>query len=176
MLLYDFATESLRSQLMMKAISGPLKGRGLTRLPLLHSTLKGWLTRHSDSLVLTRDTGYPQKRYDRNPYSGYEKNTRLMFPVTARDRRLHPKAWVLGVEIDGRFKAYALEAIHEHGVVEDVVAGQQVRVHSDGDGAWAEIAGREVVTTRAFWFAWYAFHPDTALFDGEYRPPAQAPR
>ena len=58
MLLYDRASESLWSQLMGRAVTGPMKGERLQLIPLEHTTWSDWRTRHSDTLVLSRDTGH----------------------------------------------------------------------------------------------------------------------
>jgi hypothetical protein len=46
MLLYDRETESLWSQIKKQAIAGPLAGRKLDALPLIHTTWSAWLRDH----------------------------------------------------------------------------------------------------------------------------------
>ena len=57
-LLYDRESESLWSQLLMKAVSGPLRGRTLTTLPLTHTRWSAWRQQHTDPLVLSTDPGH----------------------------------------------------------------------------------------------------------------------
>lgn len=38
-----------------------------------------------------------------------------MFDVTHFDPTYHPKAWVVGVEVDGAFKAYAFSELERTG-------------------------------------------------------------
>ena len=165
-LLYDHQTESLWSQILGKAVTGPSAGQTLRQIPLLHTTFGQWRERHPDTWVLSRDTGYRGVPYGQSPYRGYERSRRVWFPVADRDRRYHPKAWVLGVEVDGAFKAYPFEELERAaGPVRDSIAGQALTVRYDGDSAWAEDAAGELMPgIRLFWFAWYAFHPDTDVW------------
>lgn len=163
-LLYDFATESLWSQIMMQAVTGPQKGERLTQLPVLHTTWRAWRELHPDTLVLTRNTGYSGYDYRTNPYRQYERIRQLAFPVSNRDRRLMPKAWVLGLSIGGEHVAYPMDELEKIGRFEDHVGGQTVQVIYDEGSAWVEQDGVVVPTTRLYWFAWAAFHPETRLY------------
>jgi len=88
-LLYDYETESLWSQIKMQAVSGPLKRERLRLLALTHRTLRDWKNRHPDTLVLSRDTGFARS-YDIDPYVGYEQIDATMFPVS---QQTTPKSW-----------------------------------------------------------------------------------
>jgi hypothetical protein len=88
--------------------------------------------------------------------------------VRAQDDRYHPKESVLGIEIAGQFKAYPfVELEKSDGDVHDTLNGQTIVVKYDKhyhtavatDGQGNELAG-----VIAFWFAWFAFHPDTAVY------------
>lgn len=167
-LLYDRQTESLWSQLMMQAVSGPKRGERLRPLPLAHTSWAAWQRTHPDTLVLSRDTGH-FRDYDRDPYAGYREARGLYFPVTARSSRFHPKERVLGVEIDGRFKAYPFSELARGGErsVNDRIGGSAIRVEYDrvAESASAFAAdGTPLPAVTSFWFAWYAFHPDTEVY------------
>ena len=163
-LLYDFATQSLWSQILGEAIAGPLVGQKLVQLPVLHTTWSQWRENHPDTLVLSTDTGYGGYQYDKDPYVGYERRKRLTFPVGHKDKRFHPKAWVLGVSLGGHHKAYPFTELERSGDVNDEIGGVQFRVRYEYGSAWVEHNGEVVPTTRLYWFAWYAFHPDTEVF------------
>ncbi|MCZ6640921.1 MAG: DUF3179 domain-containing protein [Gammaproteobacteria bacterium] len=163
-LLYDFATQSLWSQILGEAITGPLVGQKLVQLPVLHTIWSHWKDTHPDTLVLSTDTGYPGYSYDEDPYVGYERRKRLAFPVGHKDKRFHPKAWVLGVSFNGHHKAYPFVELERSGSVNDEIGGEQIQVRYVNGDAWAEQDGEILVTTRLYWFAWYAFHPDTEVF------------
>ncbi len=46
----------------------------------------------------------------------------------------------------------------------DEIGGEQIRVRYENGSAWAERDGEVIATIRLYWFAWYAFHPDTEVF------------
>jgi hypothetical protein len=167
MLLYDRNTGSLWSQIMRQAISGPMKGVKLEAIPLEHTRWSEWQQRHPDTQVLSTDTGY-RRDYSSNPYQGYEQSRKLWFPVQAQDDRYHPKETVLGVELDGHFKAYPFVELGKTvGDVHDTLAGRKIVVQYDRDSRSATAAmvnGDRLPAVTAFWFAWYAFHPDTAVY------------
>lgn len=167
-LLYDRQTDSLWSQLLMQAVTGPAKGRRLTPLPLEHTSWGAWRRAHPNTRVLSTETGYVRD-YGRNPYAGYALDDRLYFPVGRESRRYHPKEQVLGVEIDGRFKAYPFVELARSGQTEidDDIDGQRLRIRFDADNRSAvafDADGRPLPAVTGFWFAWFAFHPDTAVF------------
>ena len=172
-LLYDRETESLWSQLMMRAVSGPRKGERLIPLPLSHTSWQAWRTAHPDTQVLSTDTGFGRD-YRRNPYAGYASSDDLYFPVAARSRRYHPKEQVLGIELDGQFKAYPFTELDRSGrtEIEDSLAGRRLRVVFDADSRSAiafDDSGRQLPGVTSFWFAWHAFHPDSEVFQAARR-------
>jgi hypothetical protein len=167
-LLYDRRTESLWSQILRRAISGPRKGETLRMVPLQHTTWGDWVSRHPETYVLAPRTGYGRD-YSRSPYAGYESSSEILFRVTHRSRAYHPKEWVIGVEIGGAAKAYPFSELSTTTVpFEDELGGEPIRVNFDVAHArgWVTDAdGKEIPSVRAFWFAWFAFHPDTEIFE-----------
>ncbi|MBL8323511.1 MAG: DUF3179 domain-containing protein [Rubrivivax sp.] len=168
-LLYDRATESLWSQVMAKAVTGPLKGAVLVPLPLAHTSWAAWRARHPGTEVLSTDTGF-ERDYERDPYDGYEKIQRLMFDVQHRDARLPLKEWVLGLRVGGEAKAYPFSLLERRvdakGRLADRIGGQRVEVRFDRTHRSAEAfdaEGRPLPGVMAYWFAWVAFHPQTLV-------------
>lgn len=166
-LLYDRQTESLWSQIMSRSVSGPMKGTRLKMLALTHTNWADWKASHPDTLLLSRQTGF-RRDYDKDPYSGYENSSGTWFPVKKKDPRFHPKERVLGVEFDGLFKAYPFSELSKtSGAVTDTVAGQVVTLVYNEKADSARIVGsdnREIPAITSFWFAWYAFHPETEVY------------
>ena len=166
-LLYDRQTNSLWSQLMNKAISGLYKGRRLISLPVDHTTWQDWKTRHPETLVLSTQTGF-SRNYGDSPYVEYLKSPQLMFPVTASSRRYHPKEEVLGIEIGSKFKVYPfLELEKSPAEFTDKVNGQSITIRYDHKFRSAtafDQQGRQLAGIRTFWFAWFAFHPETEVY------------
>jgi len=170
MLLYDRQTESLWSQIRRQAISGPHKGQQLQPVAVEHTQWADWRQRHPATQVLSRETG-ARRDYSRNPYAGYGSSRNLYFPVAQQDRRYHPKEAVLGLELAGQFKAYPFAELNRSdAVVRDTVAGQVVTIHYDREHHTAvalDAQGEPLPAVIAYWFAWYAFHPDTAVYVAE---------
>ncbi len=168
-LLYDRQSESLWSQIKSEAISGKHVGRKLTRLPLTHTTWQDWQQQHPDTLVLSTDTGY-SRDYSRDPYDGYERSRATYFQVTHEaPPNYHPKERVLGVEINGRFKAYPFVELNKmnQARIEDQVGGQTLIIEWDGKHRKASVtdaSGRKIPAIEGFWFAWFTFHPETEVF------------
>lgn len=167
-LLYDRATESLWSQLRMQAISGPRRGERLVPLPLTHTSWGAWQAAHPDTRVLSTETGYA-RNYQSDPYRGYASSDALYFPVSRKSGRYHPKERVLGLEIDGRYKAYPFAELARTGKVriEDAFAGRRIEIRFDAGSESASAFasdGGQLPAVTAFWFAWHAFHPDGEVF------------
>ncbi len=168
-LLYDRDTESLWSQIMSQSISGKQVGKPLTRIPISHTTWRDWLEKHPDSLVLSDDTGY-SRDYQRDPYAGYEASRTIYFAVNneAPDN-YHPKEIVVGLGIDGVYKAYPFIELEKQGKARfsDSVNGSEFNFDWDSANRSITItdrSGKEVAGIQGFWFAWFAFHPDTEVF------------
>lgn len=166
-LMYDHQTESLWSQIAARAVSGELKGTGLERVAVAHTSWKDWQQRHPGTEVLSIDTGF-RRDYYHSPYSDYVLSNRIMFPVAHHDDRLASKELVIGLEIDGQFKAYPLALLpSSDDRIADRHADTDVFVEYDRDaltGRVVDSAGKEIPTFLAFWFAWAAFHPQTEVF------------
>lgn len=169
-LLYDRQTESLWSQIMTTAIAGPLKGRRLTMAPVAHTTWADWRQRHPQTLVLSPETGH-QRDYGRDPYAGYAQSERVMFPLRFNNRRFHPKEPVIGVERDGRFKAYPFSELERiQTPFTDRIGDRGVRVEYDAahrTGRVLDATGQEIPSVIGFWFAWFAFHPETEVYTAQ---------
>ena len=171
-LLYDRRTESLWSQIMAKAVAGPLKGQALDALPLTHTSWAAWRARHPRTRVLSSETGYVRE-YARDPYEGYDAVPRLLFDVQHRDDRLPVKAWVMGLVVGGHARAYPFDwlarKVDRQGRWEDRLGGQRILIRYDRAARSAEAfdaSGRPLASVSAFWFAWVAFHPNTELVEG----------
>ena len=112
--------------------------------------------------------------YGRYPYGDYERSRNLNFPVGERSNRYHPKEWVIGIDQGELVKAYPLSELAQlESPLLDRVGDRSFLVHFDAPqrSGWIEevtAAGVvEVPSVRAFWFAWYAFHPDGEVYQVE---------
>lgn len=166
-LLYDQETESLWSQIARRAISGPLKGQRLEMIAVAHTTWQDWKNRYPNSGVLMKDTGY-ERDYGQDPYKNYKQSTAILFPVANTDARYHPKEQVIGLELQGQFKAYPFVELARSNIpLSDQFAGQRIIIDYDKDHGTGRVLGKdgvEIPSVIAFWFAWAAFHPDTQIY------------
>lgn len=166
-LLYDRETQSLWSQLLARAVTGRFKGTSLAPIAIAHTTWSDWKRREAETLVLSRDTGYVRD-YTTDPYRGYELSDALMFRIRRQSAVFHPKERVIGVEINGQAKAYPfVELGKTRSDIRDTVGGRPITIRFDvthRTGAVFDASGREIPSVIAFWFAWYAFHSDTAVY------------
>lgn len=169
-LLYDRQTNSLWSQLMGQAISGPMKGQRLRYLPVTHTRWDDWRQAHAATRVLTTATG-AQRSYSHDPYAGYDTSAEVMFPLQFRSTGLHPKERVLGVVVGAQAKAYPfVELAKTGGLVIDHFAGSRWTIRFDpraGRATLHDSHGVQAPAVVGYWFAWYAFHPETAVFRAE---------
>ena len=168
-LLYDRDTESLWSQIMNQAISGTRVGKKLTPIPVSHTTWRDWLADHPDTRVLSDDTGH-SRDYRRDPYAGYEESRQTFFAVNneAPDT-YHPKEVVVGLGVDGVYKAYPFIELDKQGKsrFSDSINGRSFWFDWDAENRSVTITdedGEAVAGLQGFWFAWFAFHPDTLVY------------
>lgn len=167
-LLYDRESESLWSQIENKAIAGSASGQKLEMLPTSFLSWGQWQEQHPNTLILSTDTGH-RRDYHKKAYQGYETSPNLLFPVANESKRLKKKERVLGIEIEGQYKAYPLSTLAQHGgAFQDSFAGQELWVkynEKGGTATFTDQSGKEVPSISLFWFAWYAFHPDTEVWE-----------
>jgi hypothetical protein len=166
LVMYDRRTDSYWTQLDGLAIFGELTGWRLKMVSINTVTWAEWKAQHPDSQVLSQDTGY-SRAYGVDPYGGYYESDFILFPVDGEDDRIHAKTLIFGVEVNGMFKAYRRTDIEASGVIEDIIGGVIIKVELQDDGGIGVTnvdTGEPVVAERSFWFAWYAFHPETLLY------------
>ena len=173
LLMYDRATkeadESLWSQVLGEAVLGVRTGRKLEIIPSDTVTYGMWKKNHPDTKVLSRDTG-ASRVYGSDPYGGYYTDDTVSFGASFNDNRLHEKEFVLGIEVNGTFKAYHADVISE-GVMTDTFSGKTITIEKDSFGSVRMFISDGTADEKqplpyigAFWFSWLAVHPDTELF------------
>lgn len=158
--------ESLWSQLLGEAVTGPLTGTKLKQITIDTIRWSDWKKKHPNTMILSTDTGF-SRNYNVNPYGNYEFDPEIIFPVTAKDERLPPKAKIYGIEISGKAKAYPSEKLRKGTRLTDTFAGKTIGITIDEGGAVRMVdaqSGEVVQWTISFWFSWVAFHKDTEVF------------
>jgi len=170
-LMYDKETNSLWSQLMMQAVSGKLKEKEMMFLPSEHTKWQDWKERYPDTKVLSTNTGFPRD-YNRKPYDGYTLTPTLYFPVQHSSDAIPVKKQVLGVEVDGKFKAYSFTDLTKAGTsLLDSLNGVKYTIGFDSSNRSAKIikSSKPIKYVTSYWFAWYTFHPDTEVYSSKQK-------
>ncbi len=172
LLMYDRETESVWSQITGEAISGDYRGQKLVPVPVVHTTWDQWRAQYPDTEVLSPQTGY-RRDYTRDPYADYALNEGLFYPVTASNALYPAKSGVIGLVVGDRQRAWPFAELETHfresnqPHLGDSVAGKPVRVYFNPDRRSAYITdqnGGLLPGVSAYWFAWYAFYPNTEIF------------
>lgn len=166
LVMYDRKTDTYWTQIDGNAIVGQLTGQKLTSISIDTVVWRDWKENNADSMVLSQDTGFI-RLYGNDPYGNYYENSFLFFPVENTDNRIPAKTVVFGIEVNGIYKAYRQDDVKEAKVIEDSVGGVDVIISIDDSGVVTitnKKTGEKIVKERDFWFAWYAFHPDTTLY------------
>ncbi len=170
-LLYDSATQSLWSQLMKTAVTGPLKGETLNQVPAQYTSWGHWREQYPDSLLLSTDTGF-ERDYSGELYSGYRQLPSVRFATNHQDLRLTAKEWVVGVTLDGASLAIPFTVLAaQQEALTLALAGESIEIRWSQTGKTARAFGqdgREIPVTAAYWFAWVAFHPKTLLYPQDF--------
>jgi hypothetical protein len=121
LVMYDVETNSQWSQLLGEAITGPLEG---TKLQVVSSTMASfaaWQSLHPDTQVLAPPR--PGGGYAVDPYASYYSSSDTLFPIRVPDPTMHPKAFVLGVVLNGEAMAFPYEVLRREPVVNVDVGG-----------------------------------------------------
>jgi hypothetical protein len=171
LLMFDRQTDSLWSQLLQQAITGPLTGKKLVMVPSEHTTWELWRGQHPDTVVLSPETGF-KRDYGLNPYEQYREGGAPMFSSGKSNSRpsgkLKPMERVLGLELNNVKKAYPFPVLKKMGSdFEDRLGSTAVVVHFDKkseSGFVTDKAGNVVPSVVLFWFAWTGFYPNTLIF------------
>jgi hypothetical protein len=172
LLLYDRETNSLWSQIMCRAISGNESGNPLEQLPSIITTYKNWRKLQPGSSIMSTSTGY-RFDYASAPYRDYHRTQEVKYHIMRSSDNLPNKEMVLGVQIGYRTKAYPFSELRKtDGDLEDTFNGTTYTVHYDdaSSSAWVtDKKGEKIPGTSMYWFAWYAFHPETVVFWNDER-------
>lgn len=167
----DGGASSLWHQLTGEAVTGPAAGRRLEPLPAALATWADWLLRHPETTVMAPDPGSSQL-YRRDPYHSYRGSDLLRFPVDplAPEGALARKDRVAVVGRPGREAVYALPYLAQavgapRGSWAASIDGVVQIIDFDSEAETLDVAPREpeapaIPVRFAYWFEWYALHPD----------------
>ncbi len=149
LIMYDRGTGSLWSQVLGKAVAGPMKGEALVEVPSQLTTWGDWKKRRPDTLVL-RAIGRPRG----SSYASYHRDKRSIGIHGRRnpDQRLPPKTLVYGLESNGSAAVAPLPAVVRDGLVGEL-AGEPVLVVAVGTERQTALAYSRAVGGRSLSFA-----------------------
>ncbi len=166
LVMYDRQTQSEWSQFNGQALVGPKAGCHLDPVAVDVVSWHSWESAHPETFVLGLDTGF-DRDYTQNPYATYYAYGASCFPLAAQDPCLSAQTVVYGIEVDGVAAAYCESTLSQRGTIDDRVGGVRIRIVKDSTGIVRVVnrsTGEEIAKTRIFWFAWYAFHPETKVY------------
>lgn len=143
LLMYDRTYDSLWSQVLGKAVKGPLTGMTLKAIPSNIISWNNFKKNFPHGEVLSRKTG-EVRDYTRNPYGNYLSNNSILFPVNHKDSRMDSKTIVFGLKDESGTKAFALNDIEKAKIINDVVGGRSILILWDQDLNTATAFLREI--------------------------------
>jgi hypothetical protein len=108
-----------------EAIVGPKKGEFLAELPSQQVTLEEWLALHPNSLIMQADPSL-QDEYAKD--FAFENGTSRKTLTGTDTISWHEKAWVVGLTVNGKSKAFDWNRLRRENVINDEVGGVPVVV------------------------------------------------
>ncbi len=164
LVMYDRETDARIPQILGTAIEGNIKGKKVNNFRIFVTTWKDWKEQHTNTLVLSRDTGF-NRDYNRSPYPGYDKIYRIWFPLVAESNLLKTKDFIFGIENNGKFTAILEKGFQERYPrgLNITLGGENIHVSYNEKLNVLEIDNLEIKAFETYWFAWYAYHPTTEL-------------
>jgi len=166
LVMYDRQTESLWLQVKREAVTGPLTGTRLKKLPSTITTWKKWRKRYPATAVLSLDTGYVRD-YENDPYADYYQSRTGLFSFLKPGPGASEKALIVGVEIGGVTSAYLMDRLREAGEINDTVGGRVISINFDPETDAVAVKGKKgevydyMVT---YWMVWKGIYPETEMY------------
>jgi hypothetical protein len=164
-LMYDHQTESLWSQVLQHAVTGPKTGTKLERLPSTLTTWGKWRQEHPTTDVLTPATGHVRD-YSRDPYEDYYKSRSGLFGFLKGGPGAEDKELVIGIEVGGTSKAYKLENLRSMGEIKDTIGDTVITLKLDEETDNLTVkdqAGEIVDHMILYWFVWKSIYPEAQV-------------
>ena len=166
-LMYDRETQSLWTQLGMRAVSGPSVGTKLKWLASEQMNFGEWKKKYPDGKMLSLDTGF-RVDYRTSDLAEYFTSPETIFPVPFTRKELRKKSYICGVVRNGQAMAFHLPMIPAQKLFELEVGAEITKVFYDRKAHHFQFFEKDGTTpipsVIAFWFAWQAFYPDTKIW------------
>lgn len=166
-LMYDHQTESLWNQLALQAQTGTMFKTPLKWIPSQQLRYSKWKERFPDGIVLSTDTGF-SRDYSRDPYTWVPNTDSTLSGVPIIRDDLPVKAWIFGILINDKARAYPLEVLQSQPSFTDSFEGVSLNVSYNAAASELTITrtdtGEVIPAVQSFWFAWQGFYPETTVF------------
>lgn len=163
-LLYDKESQSLWSRFLDESVAGPSEGQPIFDLPFLTMTLGEWKQRYPQSSIISRDTGF-DINYSMTP-AGTSSAGDKVFAALPTELRYHPNMPVVGVNRNGKTKAYpAGEVLVDGGQISDRFEGADISIQytAKSQSFTLDISPQSDIK-QTTWSAWNSQHPKTAIY------------
>jgi len=130
MVMWDDLTESWWQQIMGEAVVGKLTNTQLKIIPSKVISVKEFFENYPNGKILSNKTGFVQaeKKYGKNMYVKYDslgKNPKRFFQDKV-DERLPAMERIVGLSVNGEYKAYPFLVIKKMGVINDKFNSQNL--------------------------------------------------
>ncbi len=164
LVMYDRETLGFIPQISGTFIDGEKRGKTLDTFKVEITSWENWKTAYPDTKLLSRKTG-TFRAYDKNPYPGYDAVLQVWFPLVAESDELSRKEIVFGIENNDSYAAIQKQGFKDKypdGL--DVEVGGKTFTVTYNSQLETLQTDKDVKSFEGYWFAWYAYHPETILF------------
>ncbi len=185
----DRQTGSWWMQANGQCVVGEYKGQSLEIVPSEQMTLAEWSTRHPNGKVMAAVPEYAHRYSD----DKFEKGTDTD-PLTRTDTASwQDKSWVLGIEVNGAYRAYDWKQLTRDRVIFDTLGGENVMITIDDQNVNYEAVifyqedpvnfnsnpdsmdinfhpgrtVRPIPARQLFWHTWKTFYPYTTRYPND---------
>jgi Protein of unknown function (DUF3179) len=119
----DEITKSWWQQATGTAIAGTLKGQQLPEVFSQQMTLKQWLLLHPNTLIMQADSTFKDEYADMDTYDLGKNRGKL---TTSDSLSWNRKSWIIGIELNGKSKAYDWNRLIKERIVNDFIGTQPI--------------------------------------------------
>ena len=161
----DRETSTSWSHVTGRALGGPGRGAQLQGLPSVQTTWAEWKEAHPETDVLKKSEEVLSSHYEKY-FSDSERFG--LFRAQWLTERMPGKTLIWGAAVGTHAVAVTDEALAEGAEASVDLGGAPVVVKRGADGGVRAFAGNdrdEIPVTRAFWFAWSSFYPNTQVVE-----------
>ena len=121
----DATTKSWWQQATGEAVTGFLKGKRLKEIICTQATLAEWLKMKPHSLVMQPDPTFENK-YDTS--LKYEEGQSRKKLTGTDSLSWKNKSWIVGIELNGKAKAYDWNGLKKERLIQDTLSGQNILI------------------------------------------------